>query len=271
MGKVTLSPAPAGNPVGNPDESATYQYPSGAEVKLSAAPALGYAFDGWSGDASGSAPSTSVTISSAKKVNANFRQQNTRTLALTIKNPRGGKVMMTPPPASPGAPVSGDPDTLVYTFAANTAVAFNISTELGYRFKGWTGAVSDFNTGVTVSLDTDRVLTATFEAASQDISFTLAATSTNVSYLDFTGFVPRDEKISGSVTWVQAFTSGTWDINITGPGGNSILHVNKADPRYEFTFTPAEAGQYRIRVSNMSDKLMQGTLSFTPSLFKLQY
>jgi hypothetical protein len=271
MGKVTLSPAPSGNPTGNPDDSATYQYPSGAEVKLSAAPALGYEFGGWSGDITGSASTAGVTITAAKKVVATFRQQNTRTVTLTIKNPRGGKVSLSPPPAQPGVPVPGDPDTQVYSFGANTSVALNVTTELGYRFKGWTGAVNDPAASVSVTLDSDRALTATFETATQELPFTLAATTSTVSYLDFSGFVPKDEKITGGLQWELPFTSGTWDINITGPAGNSVLHLNKADQKSEFTFTPAEAGQYRIRVANMSEKLMRGVLSFTPALFKLQY
>lgn len=58
-GSVTLTP-PGGN------------YPSGTVVTLKAVPAPGYSFDHWSGDASGTSLTTTITMESDKSVGAHF-------------------------------------------------------------------------------------------------------------------------------------------------------------------------------------------------------
>jgi uncharacterized repeat protein (TIGR02543 family) len=51
-------------------------YNSGAVATLTATPASGYTFTGWSGDASGTNAMVSVTMNSSKSVSANFQLQN---------------------------------------------------------------------------------------------------------------------------------------------------------------------------------------------------
>ncbi|MBI4770095.1 MAG: S-layer homology domain-containing protein, partial [Chloroflexi bacterium] len=60
-----LTPSPAPNCGGS-------QYASGTVVQLSAVPAAGYAFDHWSGDASGGANPLTVTMSADKTITGNF-------------------------------------------------------------------------------------------------------------------------------------------------------------------------------------------------------
>jgi hypothetical protein len=86
-----------------------------------------------------------------------------------------------------------------------------------------------------------------------------------------TSNVFQDEKITGRLEWDQAFTIGTWELNVTGPSGNSVLRVNKSDQKFDFNFTSTEARQYRIRVSNNSDKLTRVKLVVKPAFFKLPY
>jgi len=61
VGSVTLTP-PGGS------------YPSSTVVMLTAVPTLGYTFDHWSGDASGTSPSTTITMDSNKSATAHFKR-----------------------------------------------------------------------------------------------------------------------------------------------------------------------------------------------------
>jgi hypothetical protein len=72
-------------------------YPPGTEIELIAAPAVGFAFVGWGGACSGSAPTCSLTMSSDEAVTATFSGQATTSpvTALGHEDEAGGA----PPPA----------------------------------------------------------------------------------------------------------------------------------------------------------------------------
>jgi len=66
------------NPAGGGSVSTSGgEYRSGAQVLLTASPATGYAFDRWSGSASGTTPIIMITMSSDKSVTAHFRTTQT--------------------------------------------------------------------------------------------------------------------------------------------------------------------------------------------------
>src|SRR5258706_13117149 len=60
----------------------TASYTSGTVVTLTATPAAGYTFTGWSGDVTGTATSVTVTMTANRNVTANF-QAITDTLTTT--------------------------------------------------------------------------------------------------------------------------------------------------------------------------------------------
>jgi len=71
--QVTISPPGSGSVSKSPNMAS---YPQGTEVTLTATPAPGYNFSSWSGDASGSSVSTTVTMNTNKSVTANFVVQS---------------------------------------------------------------------------------------------------------------------------------------------------------------------------------------------------
>ncbi len=72
VGQVILNPAGG-------------EYPSGTEVTLTATPTLGSSFIGWTGDATGSNPVTTVTMSANKTVGASFSNSS----QINFENPVG--------------------------------------------------------------------------------------------------------------------------------------------------------------------------------------
>lgn len=68
---VAVDPPGSGSVAASPDQAL---YEHGSSVQLTATPATGYHFDGWSGDASGSANPVSVTMDGPRSVTAHFAQ-----------------------------------------------------------------------------------------------------------------------------------------------------------------------------------------------------
>ena len=73
---TSASPSAGGSVSTNPGGTS---FASGTQVTLTATPASGYTFSGWSGDASGTATSVTVTMDSNKTVTANFTVNQTVT------------------------------------------------------------------------------------------------------------------------------------------------------------------------------------------------
>ena len=72
---ATYALVTSANPAAGGTVSGAGTYAAGTNVSVTAAPATGFTFTGWSGDASGSANPTTVTMSAGRSVTANFALQ----------------------------------------------------------------------------------------------------------------------------------------------------------------------------------------------------
>ena len=72
---LTMAVDPTGGGTTNPAVG-SHTYPENEVVTLTATPALGYHFVEWTGDASGTNPTASVTMDGGKSVTANFAREN---------------------------------------------------------------------------------------------------------------------------------------------------------------------------------------------------
>ena len=122
-------------------------YESGTSVTLTATPVTGYSFAGWSGDASGTSPSTTVTMDSNKSVTANFTV-NTYTLSTSATH---GSV----------TPSQG-------SYESGTSVTLTATPVTGYSFAGWSGDASGTSPSTTVTMDSNKSVTANFTAENAD-------------------------------------------------------------------------------------------------------
>jgi hypothetical protein len=119
----------------------------GSVVPLSATPAGGWAFSSWTGDASGSNPSTQVTMDGNKKVTATFIQIPPNQHALTVNTSGQGTVTL-------------DPSGGVYD--EGTTVTLTANPASGWEFSGWSGSLSGSTNPTTLAMDADKNVTATF-------------------------------------------------------------------------------------------------------------
>ncbi|WP_299625211.1 InlB B-repeat-containing protein [uncultured Tenacibaculum sp.] len=178
-GSVTISPS-----------SADGLYVDGTSVELTATPAVGYQFDGWSGDATGTTNPLTITMDADKTVTAMFSKIQ-RTLTINATN---GWVSKNPNP--PGG-----------AYDDGASVELTATPDAGYQFDGWSGDATGTTNPLTITMDTDKTVTAMFSK----IQRTLTINATN-----------------GSVSTNPNPTGGTYD------DGTSVELTATPDAGYQF-------------------------------------
>jgi serine protease len=125
-GNITSSPAGI-----NCGSTCSALFNSGTAVTLTATPASGYTFTGWTGDCSGAGACT-LTMTSNKNVGASFAQSP---YLLSITNPGNGNITSSPAGINCGSTCSAP-------FNSGTAVTLTATPASGFTFTGWTGDCS---------------------------------------------------------------------------------------------------------------------------------
>jgi hypothetical protein len=132
-------------------------FPGGTVITLTATPAPGASFTGWSGACSGSG-ACAVTLSAAVSVGASFEASATPPVTLTVN--RGGNargtVISTPAGIYCGVACST-------TFTQGTAVTLTATPDAGAGFSGWGGACTGKG-ACTFTPSADQTVTASFDS-----------------------------------------------------------------------------------------------------------
>jgi uncharacterized repeat protein (TIGR02543 family) len=119
-------------------------YLRGTPVNLSATPAPGWEFVGWSGDASSTSSNISVVMDRNKTVTAQFSPIPRFTLTV-ITNGSGSVLGNTKP-----------------DYLRGTAVNLSATPAPGWEFVGWSGNASGTSSNITVVMDRNKSVTAQF-------------------------------------------------------------------------------------------------------------
>ena len=139
----TLAVATVGSgSVAKAPDQAGYDY--GSNVQLTATPASGWSFLGWSGDASGNTNPLDVTMDGNKSITATFAI-DTHTLAVATVG---------------SGSVAKAPDQASYDYGSNVQLTATPAT--GWHFVGWSGDASGNTNPLDVTMDADKSITATF-------------------------------------------------------------------------------------------------------------
>lgn len=145
-------------------------YAPGTSVTLSAAADAGSLFEGWSGDCTGTAPTTEVTMDSAKTCTATFAaQQPPGTYTLMVDKAGLGSGTVT---SAPGG-ISCGVDCTEW-FNKGTKVVLTASPEAGSIFAGWSGDCIGKKPIKKVKMKSDKSCTANF-ALGPDLVVTLVS------------------------------------------------------------------------------------------------
>jgi hypothetical protein len=226
IGTVTSDPAGINctSSGGAPSGTCAANYASGTAVTLTATPATGSVFSGWSGvgiTCSGTGP-CAVTLDQVRNVTATFVQH----LALTVNGAGAGTGTVTSDPAGINCTSVGGAPTgaCAATYARGTPVTLTATAATGSVFSAWTGlGITCSGTGpCAVMMDQVRSVTATFVR-----QFILTVSGAGLG----TGTVTSDPvginctSISGapSGTCAATYTSGTTVTLTATPATGSVL------------------------------------------------
>ena len=200
QGSVSASPTASGN-----------IYNAGSVVQLTAYANSGYHFTSWSGDASGTANTTTVTMNTAKNVTANFTSgdPNLATMTVTIK-----------------------PDT-----AANAGVTWSVTGESQHLASG-TSLSEEIGTGYTAYLPITLNLVSGWLGTNGTTSFSVPFTPGIVTNVTLT-CVP--DATPGLLTVIfsppDAVTAGAhWHVNGGAAQGNGTTLSLSPGTNYSITF-----------------------------------
>ena len=130
-------------------------YTDGSTVQLTATPAPGYTFTGWSGDASGSTNPLSVTMNGIKNIAANF---TIKQFSITLTSTNGT--------------ITRNPSQALYD--SNTVVQLTATPAIGYTFTGWSGDASGSTNPLSVTMNGNKNIAANFTIKQFSITLTSA-------------------------------------------------------------------------------------------------
>jgi len=209
-GSGTVTSAPAGINCGV-DCTELYNY--GTAVTLTATPATGSTFTGWSGACSGTGTCT-VTIAAAASVFANFTL-NRYTLAVTLGGPASaGTVTSSPAGINCGVTCSA-------LFDYNTSVTLTATPAAGYTFTGWSGAGCTGTGTCSITMTSATAVTANFVLTTYVLTANLAGNGAG--------------SISSSPAGISCGTSGTPDCTEAYASGTTVTLTAAAGTGTTFT------------------------------------
>ena len=175
------------------DPVGPYHY--GDEVTLTAAASTGYTFTGWTDDLSGTTTPTTITLDGDKTVSATFEQN---LVSLTITQSTGGTIT-----ASPVGPYHyGDMVQLIAT------------ADSGYSFTSWTGDASGITSPVTITLDGDKTVSATFEQ--NLVSLTITQSTGGTITADPVGPYHYGDEVTLTAAASTGYTFTGWTDDLSG-------------------------------------------------------
>jgi uncharacterized repeat protein (TIGR02543 family) len=150
---VLVDPVDSGSVSVDPQE-ATYHY--GDTVTLTASPNTGWAFTGWSGDATGIENPLEVTITHNTNITANFSDEYS--LVVTVDPANSGTVTVAP-------------EQSIYQYGDE--VTLTATAETGWTFSGWSGDAEGTENPLTVTIQANTSITANFTQIEYSLTVTV--------------------------------------------------------------------------------------------------
>jgi len=169
-------------------------YLAGTAVKLKATPSNGYIFSGWTGHTTGSKDTITVYVDSAMTVTANFVPSSTTyTLATSGTN---GTLTISPVKSA-------------YNAGESVTITANAST--GYKFSGWSGDATGSTNPLTVTMNGDKTITASFVVTSTEAPnlVSLISWEEGADALGSSAVIDSSKKANGTISAVVKTVQNT--------------------------------------------------------------
>lgn len=224
---LTTGTAGSGSVTTNPSGSV---FDEGTTVTVTATPAQGWEFSGWTGDATGTSTSVAVTMNGNKNVTATFTQITTTTqYTLSVA-------------ANGNGTISKSPDNAAYDSGTN--VTLTATPASGYQFSGWSGDASGTQNPLSLTMNSNKSITATFTATDG------GGDCNSATKFGIMGYAT----LNGGTTGGQGGTSVTVS---TGTDLQNAIKNKGASPLTIYvngTITPSNSGSLtKIDIKDVSD------------------
>lgn len=203
---LTVNVAGSGSVAKIPDQVV---YDWGTNVTLTANPTIGWSFNHWSGDASGTVNPVTVNMTSDKTVTATFTQN---TYALTIMVIGSGSVN----PNNSGPYYYGD------------VVELTAVPAIGSNFDNWSGDLNGSANPATILIDGDKMVTATF--TQNEYTLTVSTVGNGIINLNNTGPYHYGDIVELTAVHVIGWSFQGWSGDLLGSVNPSTILIdgNKA-------------------------------------------
>lgn len=166
LGSVTVETVSGGTVVLEPDLPV---YPVGTSVTLTAVADAGFRFAGWSGNASGTANPFDLVVNGTHTVTPVFEPEVAPSFTLSATATAGGSVVVSPQQA---------------TYEPGASVTLTALSESGFVFAGWSGDATGIEGSITIVMDADKTVTASFVERVEKFTLAVAAGAGGVVSID---------------------------------------------------------------------------------------
>ena len=200
-------------------------YVAGETVTLTAEPAAGFVFESWGGDLSGTGNPITLVMDADKVVSATFSDPAAMTYSLTVTPVGSGTVQLDPPGGGP--------------YPEGTTVQLTAVADAGWQFVDWSGEVSGTANPVSVLMDGNKAVTATFEldTIAPTISSVLVAPGSTTAVITWQTDEPATSQVDYGLT--NAYGSMVEELALVT--GHSITLANLAgDTEYHYQITSVD-------------------------------
>jgi hypothetical protein len=244
-------------------ERSTYKerYGVGEVVQLSAKPASGWNFVGWSGDLNGNISPATVSMTTNKNVMATFAQAVYTLQSSTTGN---GQIQMTPSKPS---------------YQSNDQVTLSAAPAVGWRFVRWEGDLNSTLTPITLVMNNNKLINAVFAPIDPNQTFTISKKVVGSGDINFTpAQAAYTFGVVITVTAVPAngWTFTFWSDELSGSvnpttlvvDGNLIVTANfteVADEQYLLHLTKTGEGSVSVDVTGPYNENQNVTLTASPA------
>lgn len=237
--KLTVDTVGSGTVIVEPQKD---NYACGEVVALTAQPATGFRFDGWSGALAGTNPIETLVMNKAEQVTATFVSDTQFTV--TVEPTANGSIVR-------------DPDQPSYP--GGSMVELEAMPDLGYQFSAWGGDAAAFGSANPISLtvDTNKTVSGTFTLA-PNRTLTLNATNGSVTANPDKASYLNGEEVELTATPAVGYGFAGWGGDLSG-SENPVTVKMDADKSINANFA---LNQFTV-VTQVSQG--QGSVSVEPN------